>query len=50
MLARSGLIPTLGHYGHEVKWGGFRAIVSTEREPLRVRSRSGWNMTALVPN
>jgi ATP-dependent DNA ligase len=31
-----------------VKWGGFRAIVSTERG-LRIRSRRGWNMAALLP-
>jgi ATP-dependent DNA ligase len=32
-----------------VKWDGFREIVSSEGEPLRVRSRRGWNMTELVP-
>jgi hypothetical protein len=31
----------------EVKWDGFRAIVSTEGEPLR--SRRGWNMADVVP-
>jgi bifunctional non-homologous end joining protein LigD len=31
-------------WAFEVKWDGFRAIVSTEG-PLRVRSRRGWNMT-----
>jgi bifunctional non-homologous end joining protein LigD len=49
MLARSGPIPTRGDWSYEVKWDGFRAIVSTEREPLRIRSRRGWNMTELVP-
>jgi bifunctional non-homologous end joining protein LigD len=48
MLARSGRIPTSGDYDYEVKWDGFRAIVRTEGE-FRVRSRRGWNMTALVP-
>lgn len=44
MLARSGRLPTRGSWAYEVKWDGFRAIVSTEG-PLRVRSRRGWNMT-----
>lgn len=44
MLARSGRLPTSGDYSYEVKWDGFRAIVSTEG-PLRVRSRRGWDMT-----
>jgi hypothetical protein len=47
MLARSGRLPTPGEWAYEVKWDGFRAIVSTERE-LRVRSRRGWNMTPHV--
>jgi bifunctional non-homologous end joining protein LigD len=49
MLARSGPIPTRGDWSFEVKWDGFRAIVSTEGGPLRVRSRRGWDMTELVP-
>jgi bifunctional non-homologous end joining protein LigD len=49
MLARSGAFPTRGDWAYEVKWDGFRAIVSTEGEALRVRSRRGWNMTDLVP-
>ncbi len=32
----------------ELKYDGFRGIVSTERD-LEVRSRRGWNMTARVP-
>jgi bifunctional non-homologous end joining protein LigD len=47
MLARSGKLPTSGDYSYEVKWDGFRAIVSTEGT-LRVRSRRGWNMTEHV--
>jgi hypothetical protein len=43
MLARSSLLPTGSGYSFEVKWDGFRAIVSTEG-PLRVRSRRGWSM------
>jgi hypothetical protein len=35
MLARSGRLPTSGDYAYEVKWDGFRAIVSTE-ETLHV--------------
>src|SRR3954462_9323231 len=47
MLARSGRLPAHGDFAFEVKWDGFRAIVSTER-PLRVRSRRGWSMTEHV--
>jgi bifunctional non-homologous end joining protein LigD len=43
MLARSGRLPARGAWAYEVKWDGFRAIVSTEG-PLQVRSRRGWNM------
>jgi ATP-dependent DNA ligase len=49
MLARSGPIPSRGDWVFEVKWDGFRAIVSTEGTPLRVRSRRGWDMTPFVP-
>jgi bifunctional non-homologous end joining protein LigD len=48
MLARSGQLPTRGGWAFEVKWDGFRALVSTENG-LRVRSRRGWNMTDLLP-
>ena len=47
MLARSGRLPRSGDYAYEVKWDGFRAIVSAEG-PLRVRSRRGWDMTPHV--
>ena len=47
MLAKSGSLPTRGAWAYEVKWDGFRAIVSSEG-PLRVRSRRGWNMTEHV--
>jgi ATP-dependent DNA ligase len=43
MLARSERLPTRGSWAYEVKWDGFRAIVSTEGS-LRVRSRRGWNL------
>jgi bifunctional non-homologous end joining protein LigD len=49
MLARLGSLPTRGDWAYEVKRDGFRAIVSTEGVPLRVRSRRGWDMTKLVP-
>jgi len=35
-------------FAYEVKWDGFRAIVSTVNG-LRVRSRRGWDMTHAVP-
>jgi bifunctional non-homologous end joining protein LigD len=44
MLARSGELPTGDGWAYEVKWDGFRALVSTE-DGLRVRSRRGWNLT-----
>jgi ATP-dependent DNA ligase len=47
MLAKSGKLPTRGEWSYEVKWDGFRAIVSTEGS-LRVRSRRGWDMTEHV--
>jgi ATP dependent DNA ligase domain len=47
MLARSGPIPS-GDYAFELKWDGFRAMVSRNCE-FRVRSRRGWNMTPLIP-
>jgi bifunctional non-homologous end joining protein LigD len=47
MLARSGPLPTSGDYAYELKWDGFRAVVSTEG-PLRVRSRRGWDMSEHV--
>jgi ATP-dependent DNA ligase len=34
-------------WAYELKWDGFRAIVSTE-DGLRVRSRRGWNMTPVL--
>ena len=48
MLARAESTLPLGDYAYELKWDGFRAIVSTE-DGLGVRSRRGWNMTPLIP-
>ena len=48
MLAAPGVLPHRGDYAYEVKWDGFRALVSTEGG-LEVRSRRGWSMTELVP-
>jgi bifunctional non-homologous end joining protein LigD len=47
MLARSGQIPTRGDWAYEIKWDGFRALVSTEGR-FRIRSRRGWDMTDLI--
>jgi bifunctional non-homologous end joining protein LigD len=44
MLARAGELPTGEGWAYEVKWDGFRAVVSTGNR-LRVRSRRGWDMT-----
>src|SRR4051794_29600050 len=48
MLSRTGDIPAGPGWAFEVKWDGFRALVSTEAG-LRVRSRRGWNMTPMLP-
>lgn len=45
---RQGLCPSGPGWSYELKWDGFRAIVSTE-DGLRVRSRRGWNMTPVLP-
>jgi bifunctional non-homologous end joining protein LigD len=47
MLARPDRLPR-GDYAYEVKWDGFRAIVSTE-DGLEVRSRRGWSMAGRLP-
>ena len=48
MLSRPGPLPTGDGWSHELKWDGFRALVSTE-DGLAVRSRRGWNMTSVLP-
>jgi bifunctional non-homologous end joining protein LigD len=48
MLSRPGPLPSGSGWSFELKWDGFRALVSTE-DGLRVRSRRGWNMTELLP-
>jgi bifunctional non-homologous end joining protein LigD len=41
MLARSGRLPTGGEFAYEVKWDGFRAIVSTKARPGSVAVVAG---------
>lgn len=48
MLLRPGPIPVGAGWAFELKFDGFRAIVSTENG-LEVRSRRDWNMTERVP-
>src|SRR4029453_9553914 len=48
MLLRPGPIPTGTGWAFELKYDGFRAIVSTENG-LQVCSRRGWNMSERVP-
>jgi ATP-dependent DNA ligase len=48
MVARSGRLPHGPGWFYGVKWDGFRAIVCTH-DGLRVRSRRGRNLAALVP-
>lgn len=48
MLAEPGVLPVRDGYAYEVKWDGFRALVSTV-DGLLVRSRRGWDMTAHLP-
>jgi bifunctional non-homologous end joining protein LigD len=48
MLSRPGPLPTDSAWSYELKWDGFRAVVSTENG-LAVRSRRGWDMTPVLP-
>jgi bifunctional non-homologous end joining protein LigD len=48
MLCRSAPLPRGRGWAFEPKWDGFRALVSVNGD-VRVRSRRGWDMTALVP-
>src|SRR4051794_10172266 len=48
MLSRTGEVPVGLGWKFEVKWDGFRALVSTE-DALQVRSRRGWNMRPMLP-
>jgi bifunctional non-homologous end joining protein LigD len=48
MLCRSAPLPRGPGWAYEPKWDGFRALVSVNGD-VRVRSRRGWDMTALVP-
>lgn len=48
-MARGGGLPTTRPLAYEVKWNGFRALVRAGSE-YQVRSRRGWDMTALVPD
>jgi len=48
MLARAEHTLPTRDYAFEVKWDGFRAIVST-KNGFRARSRRGWDMTPLIP-
>ena len=48
MLLRPGAIPAGDGWAFELKWDGFRAMVSTENG-LDVRSRRNWKMTERVP-
>jgi len=47
MLGRSGPLPH-GDHAYEVTWDGFRPIVG-RNGGFKVRSRHGWDMTALLP-
>ena len=48
MLLRPGGIPSGDGWAFELKYDGFRAIVSTENG-LQIRSRRAWNMSDRVP-
>ena len=48
MLTRPADLPLGPGYAFEVKWDGFRALVSTI-DGLRVHSRRGWDMTERLP-
>ncbi len=50
MLARAGTLPvTDGTHGYEVKWDGVRAIASVRGGDLRLRARTGADVTARYP-
>lgn len=49
MLAKPGPIPQRTGWLYEVKWDGFRAVLGRQADGFRVRSRRGWDMTALLP-
>lgn len=48
MVSRPGPLPSGSGWSFEIKWDGFRALVSTE-VGLTVRSRRGWDMTPVLP-
>jgi bifunctional non-homologous end joining protein LigD len=48
MLSRPGPLPSGSGWSFELKWDGFRALVSTEGG-LTARSRRGWDMTPVLP-
>jgi bifunctional non-homologous end joining protein LigD len=48
MLSRPGPLPSGPGWSFELKWDGFRAIASTV-DGFRIRSRSGWDMTEVLP-
>jgi bifunctional non-homologous end joining protein LigD len=48
MLTRPATLPLGSGFAYELKFDGFRAIVSTEHG-LEVRSRRGWEMTTRLP-
>ena len=48
ILSRPGPIPRGTKWSYEVKWNGFRALVTTGSD-FRVGSGRGWNMTAVLP-
>ena len=48
MLSRPGPLPSGSGWSFELKWDGFRALVSTE-DGLEVRSRRCWNMAPVLP-
>ena len=48
MPSRPGPLPSGSGWSFELKWDGFRALVSTE-QGLAVRSRRGWDMTPVLP-
>jgi len=48
MLDRPASFARAAGYAYEMKWDGFRSLVSTDG--LAVRSRRGWKMTPLLPD
>src|SRR5690349_4674597 len=49
MLATAGSLPTGSGWAYEVKWDGYRVLVTVENRSTTLRSRTGRDVTADYP-